>query len=428
MVLSAITATTDVENIMTGGLVKSISRMAIATAAGAMFAAAGYAADLGGDCCADLEERIAELEATSARTGNRRVSLAVSGHVNEAIVFWEVDGAAENNDTNTSFVSHNASRSRFRFDGEAIFTPDWSAGFLMEFGVRRNDSSAVDQDTPVASKGLDVRHEALYLKSKRFGTVWLGWTSAATDGITEICLGCGLGNGPDYSDDMGGLKAGGDVTFAQHGGASVAFAGEGDRRDVVRYISPTFIGFAFSASTGGDDYWDAALTYGREVKGIRLAFGVGYSQDTDGSAANSSVSGASCTNKNADGERDCRSLGLSGSLMHLPSGVYIASAFGMNEDGLANSGEDTNTGWHVTAGVNRKFSPLGKTNLWAMYTTNEREIGQDSSLDVYGVGVEQKIDAAAMDLYLWYKHMDAELGGNDNGTLDQIVLGSRIKF
>ena len=36
------------------------------------------AADLGGDCCADLEERIAELEATTARKGNRKVKLEVS--------------------------------------------------------------------------------------------------------------------------------------------------------------------------------------------------------------------------------------------------------------------------------------------------------------------------------------------------------------
>ena len=39
------------------------------------------AADLGGDCCADLEERVAELEATTARKGNRRVSLTISGQV-----------------------------------------------------------------------------------------------------------------------------------------------------------------------------------------------------------------------------------------------------------------------------------------------------------------------------------------------------------
>ena len=41
------------------------------------------AADLkGGGCCADLEERVAELEATTARKGNRVVSLQVYGTVN----------------------------------------------------------------------------------------------------------------------------------------------------------------------------------------------------------------------------------------------------------------------------------------------------------------------------------------------------------
>ncbi|MFN3624381.1 MAG: hypothetical protein ACK4TP_10000, partial [Hyphomicrobium sp.] len=41
------------------------------------------AADLGGDCCADLEERVAELEATTARKGNRKVKLTVYGKVNQ---------------------------------------------------------------------------------------------------------------------------------------------------------------------------------------------------------------------------------------------------------------------------------------------------------------------------------------------------------
>lgn len=40
-----------------------------------------FAADLGGNCCADLEERIAELEATTARKGNRKVSLTSHGWV-----------------------------------------------------------------------------------------------------------------------------------------------------------------------------------------------------------------------------------------------------------------------------------------------------------------------------------------------------------
>lgn len=39
------------------------------------------AASLGGDCCADLEERVAELEVTALRKGNRKISLKISGHV-----------------------------------------------------------------------------------------------------------------------------------------------------------------------------------------------------------------------------------------------------------------------------------------------------------------------------------------------------------
>jgi hypothetical protein len=67
------------------------------------------AADLGGDCCADLEERVAELEATTARKGNRKVSLTVSGWVNEQVLYWN-DGT-ENN----VYVGNNdMERSRFR--------------------------------------------------------------------------------------------------------------------------------------------------------------------------------------------------------------------------------------------------------------------------------------------------------------------------
>jgi len=43
------------------------------------------AADLGSNCCADLEARIAELEATTAR----KVSLTVSGWVAEQVMWWD---------------------------------------------------------------------------------------------------------------------------------------------------------------------------------------------------------------------------------------------------------------------------------------------------------------------------------------------------
>ena len=74
---------------MNRGLMKTTGLYALTLAAGLSLSSSANAADLGGNCCADLEERVAELEATTARKGNRKVSLTVSGQVNRAIVHWD---------------------------------------------------------------------------------------------------------------------------------------------------------------------------------------------------------------------------------------------------------------------------------------------------------------------------------------------------
>ncbi len=80
---------------MYGGVWGRIN-LALVLGAGLLIGSApARAADLGGDCCADLEERIAELEATTARKGNRKVSLEISGQVNEAVLWWD-DGKESN--------------------------------------------------------------------------------------------------------------------------------------------------------------------------------------------------------------------------------------------------------------------------------------------------------------------------------------------
>ena len=67
----------------------SLSALVAAGLLAGGLATSANAADLGGNCCADLEERIAELEATTARKGNRKVSLTVSGWVGQQMTFWD---------------------------------------------------------------------------------------------------------------------------------------------------------------------------------------------------------------------------------------------------------------------------------------------------------------------------------------------------
>ena len=108
---------------MIGGLSKSMSRLALFAAAG-MFVGgvampSAKAADLGGDCCADLEERVAELEATTARKGNRKMSLTITGQVHR-FVLWCDDGRM----SQTYYGLDNTnSSSRFSFLGSARVTP-----------------------------------------------------------------------------------------------------------------------------------------------------------------------------------------------------------------------------------------------------------------------------------------------------------------
>ena len=77
----------------------AVSRLSVFAAAGIFLG--GYAvtpataADLGGDCCADLEERVAELEATTVRKRRRQLSMTISGRVHSAVMYWNDGGSSE---------------------------------------------------------------------------------------------------------------------------------------------------------------------------------------------------------------------------------------------------------------------------------------------------------------------------------------------
>ena len=128
---------------MFGGLTKTSSRIAIAAALGmtlggfAMSASPAKAADLGGDCCADLEERVAELEATTVRKGNKKVSVTLSGWVVKLGSWWD-DGHETNfytGDKDTTLSSH------FQISGSAQISPGWSAGYTIAVEVPGNSAS-----------------------------------------------------------------------------------------------------------------------------------------------------------------------------------------------------------------------------------------------------------------------------------------------
>ncbi len=106
-------------------------------------------------CCADLEERIAELEQTAATKGNRKVSLMVSGQVNKAMTFWD-DGEI----TDAYVVDNDFAQSRIRFQGKAEVAKGWEVGYWLEFGLDSASSDSVSQFDSDATAPGQLREEA----------------------------------------------------------------------------------------------------------------------------------------------------------------------------------------------------------------------------------------------------------------------------
>jgi hypothetical protein len=430
--------------------ITSISKVALLAVAGILTSGvAAQAADLGGNCCADLEERVAELEATTARKGNRKVSLTVSGQVNQAVLFWN-DGY----ERNAYVVDNNTSRSQFRFLGSAKISSDISAGYLLEIGVRYADSSNRTQDANGAGGNgntLDIRHSAWYLDSKSMGRVWVGKTSQAIDGITEINLAnTNAANNVSYWN--GGMFLRNSNATVKSGVAwknlysPITANLDGDRINLVKYVSPTFAGFIASASWGEDDRIDAALRYAGEFSGFRVAAGIGYQKITDFNTT--ADGGKGCSNPGGNvavSNVNCSSLGMSGSVMHTATGLFVSGAYAKSKDdnlsvltaaqGALHPTNDTNKMMSVQAGIEQKFFGLGKTTVYGEYvkmsngnalsdaTGTLRTLAStdvinnsgaasfiaSSETKVWGIGLNQSIDAAAADFYLSFRNYSATL-------------------
>ncbi|MGL4395356.1 MAG: porin [Hyphomicrobium sp.] len=436
------------------------------------------AADLGGNCCADLEERIAELEATTARKGNRKVSLEISGQVNEAVMFWD-DGE----ESNAYVVTNDNSRSRFRFKGDAKIVDGWKAGYLLELGARSANSKRSNQDNDQGDGAglLDLRHSYWFIDSKQMGRISVGLTGGASEGVTEI----NLSQTKDVAKFSDQEDTGLGLFLRNAGGGLSALSwrrlirdngdqpGEGRRSNIVKYDTPSMAGFVATAAWGEDDHWDVGLRYAGEFGGFKLGAGIAYGENRENTALSGQV-GFECLAQGAGAlasgtsDASCNQIGGSVSVMHVQSGIYVNFGAGQLQDDLigrtdrfqGTGADDESTFYAVEAGIEQKWNELGKTTIFGQYYQNDgganarRNLAAgdaanpfagasrifETELTSYGGGVVQGIDAAAMSLYVFYRHYEADVtalsgttGAGARGQasledLDVVMGGAIIKF
>ena len=378
---------------MFGGLTKTSSRIAIAAALGmtlggfAMSASPAKAADLGGDCCADLEERVAELEATTVRKGNKKVSVTLSGWVVKLGSWWD-DGHEENfyiGDKDTTLSSH------FQISGSAQISPGWSAGYTIAVEMPGTSCSAgfaenQFNDNACLFGDINTLLSYMWIKSDRYGTVNWGQLSQATDNVALLpdlsgtvieanaVLFDGAGmfvrpKGAKNSNDLATDFTWGNVVNCLSGGGGLGADCNGYPDNAVRYDTPTWAGFSVSTSYGEDDMWDVAVKYAADWNSVKFSAAAGYTQLTDEGCNTPGIqlgNNGGCTNVAVVGgggspfqnyRKDADIFQVGASVMHVPSGLFAYGLYQHEQnDGTQFKSFNFNNGQSATAQQTRPTS------------------------------------------------------------------------
>ncbi len=431
---------------LAGYIAAAVCGMILATAPVAI------SADLGGNCCADLEERIAELEATTARKGNRKVSLTISGYVAQEITWWD-DGGESNvylHGLGPTQASH------FKLNGQAQISPGWTAGYMLRiqnlddnpFGRDAATGNAINQNSDNFSQGLNTQMSYWYIQSKELGKLSVGRQAHAAKSAAMFTDQSGTQVFDNYTflagfpqfllrDSTTGALSNvtwGNLSFCYAQALPLGGDCNGIVMNGVRYDTPAFAGFSASASWGEDDFWEIALRYSGEFSGFKVLAGAGYSEFSDEGTTGPSVSPI----KNSD------VFQVGGYIQHLATGLFLHAAYGTeeNNDTVLNNGRtavDSNH-WYVKGGIRQKWTALGATIVYGDYAEYDDQLGPaalaagatSSTLRRYGGGIAQELDAAAMTIYLKYHHMTADVKSapalGDLEDADFVSVGGIINF
>lgn len=404
------------------------------------------AADLGGNCCADLEERVAELEATAARKGNRKVSLTITGWV-QSQLFWFDDGVESNVyvvDTETDLSSN------VKFTGSAEISPGWKAGYALQLNNLGTTSFlASNERTTRGSLPIQVDFSYWFIQSDTLGKLSVGKQSLSADNAvitTDFSGTLFPANNVTFDGAflrlavngayLPGLPTWQETTFWCEGvGVGIGSDCAGGRLNGVRYDTPTFAGFTLSGSWGEDDYWDVTLRYAGEFSGFKMAFATSYAEMTD-----ENILGVGIEKQN-----DNQYFQVGGMVKHLASGLWIHGTWAQNsiDDGPNHRPVPDNVHWYVKAGWTTKFSSLGNTNFYGEFSNYadgfrsgvliNGALLADSSADRWGIGAVQEIDAAAMSLFAKWRRHEGEVTDVNGVTtnfddVDMFLAGAVIFY
>ena len=336
--------------------------------------------------------------------GGKRVKLAISGQVNRAVNIVD-DGKS----TEAYFVDNDNSESRVRFIGTAKATDDLTVGSKIELAIAPNKAGEVDQNNQETNNVFDQRWTEVSLDSKRFGKLSLGKGATASYGLSSVDLsGTGVISYSTIADTAGGMlfrqTSDDTLTNVKIGNAFNDFNGL-NRRNRVRYDTPTFYGFHLAGSLVSDQRYDGSLWWGGQGYGFKAAGATGF----------------------ADPNEDDTDFQYSGSfsLLHENTGLNLTLSAGLLE--RDNQGDAQN--YYTKLGWLTRFFSFGKTAFGVDYTRSlNLPTGRDDGYSVAAAAVQQ-FEEFGTEIYLLYRlhslNRDVAPSVHD---ISVGSIGARVKF
>lgn len=293
------------------------------------------------------------------------VDFTVSGHVNRAIVFTDVDGG----DSVTESKDNGSSGTRVRFTGSSETMSGMTAGVNLELGVN-------------SASGVSVRHSNVIFGGE-FGSLKLGHTGEAADGVT-------------YNDKSGVFGIGhGQETGASNASAYVPGMG-GSRNAGVHFSSASFGPAALHLSASNDDRFSAKVTFSGDAGVASYGGGIAY-LDTGG--AYQEVAGG---------------LGLK-----LASGVTVSMAGGSRSSG------DEASFVQSTVGYVFGNNAVGVSWYSSTDVTSDEMMGDGQAI---GIGFRHIMPKAGVDIIAAVQQYSADLADGSSMDDTVAVIGARVSF
>ncbi|MTH77020.1 porin [Paracoccus aestuariivivens] len=331
------------------------------------------------------------------------------GQVN--LTYQRVDDGEESFD---DFVDNGNSVSRLGFwvdvpMGENQLRLNFETGLGFK---TTSDTNQIDDPDWVDWQRTDLRKfEAVYIAG--FGSFWFGQGSMATDGVAEIDnSGTSLAGYVNLPDMAGGYEFRDGELLSGIAIGDVFKDFDGGRRFRLRYDTPKFNGFMFSAAYGEEilaedddaNYYDVALRYGYENDTFKADAGLGYAW------------------KDADDDGDTEQLIASTSVVHRPTGLNATLAMGDGQDDSGNYG-------YFKFGWTGDVIDQGSTAVSIDYFEGNDYVISGSDSKSWGIQAVQGFDDYNVEAYLGYREYEFDDDtGADYQDISALLLGARWKF